>query len=199
MIALAPCDSEQPPVIPSHLLSFRAERGISPFVKRKGLGGCPQFNNWQCIPRSHRFARSRPLTQAKGAYIPLRIHTLSFRAASCHSERNEESPPFVKRKGARGMLACLPPTLCITFPLMYPYKRGSHALSRKVGGCRRISVVSRPNQFAANYACQATSGQLSILRASPAHIAALVRVPLRKRWGRHRPAAHPSGFPPTRE
>ena len=82
------------------------------------------------------------------------------------------------------MLACLPPTLCITFPLMYPYRRGSHALSRKVGGCRRISVVSRPNQFAANYACQAISGQLSILRASPAHIAPLVRAPLRKRRGR---------------
>ena len=104
--------------------------------------------------------------------------------AENHGNHGSKPPPFAKRKGARGMLACLPPTLCITFPLMYPYKRGSHALSRKAGGCRRISVVSRPNQFAANYACQATSGQLSILRASPAHIAPLARVPLRKRWGR---------------
>ena len=36
------------------------------------------------IPRSHRSARSRPLTQAKGAY------PLSFK--TCHSERIEESP-----------------------------------------------------------------------------------------------------------
>ena len=53
-------------------------------------------------------------------------------------------------------------------------------------------MVSRPNQFAANYACQATSGQLSILRASPAHIAALARAPLRKRRGRTSPFAFTS-------
>ena len=35
--------------------------------------------------------------------LPLRTRTLSFRATSCHSERSEESPPFAKRKGARGM------------------------------------------------------------------------------------------------
>ena len=46
-----------------------------------------------------------PCAEAKGAYVfPL----LSFPASPCHSERHsersEESPPFAKRKGARGML-----------------------------------------------------------------------------------------------
>ena len=51
---------------------------ISPFAERKGVRGmhgvegCPSFDchhhpSYPGIPRSHRFACSRPLTQAKGA------------------------------------------------------------------------------------------------------------------------------------
>ena len=54
--------------------------------------------------RSH-FAHRVPLRFAKGdVYILLRIAPRhSERARLCHSERSEESPPFVERKGARGM------------------------------------------------------------------------------------------------
>ena len=52
-----------------------------------------------CIPCEHRFARSRPLTQAKGrVHSPILPHSRS----PCHSERSEESPPFAERKGVKG-------------------------------------------------------------------------------------------------
>ena len=79
------------PASPCH--SERSEES-PPFAKRKGPGGCSQFNNCQRIPRSHRCARSRPLTQAKGAWV-----------AENHGNHGSKPPPFAERKGARGMLA----------------------------------------------------------------------------------------------
>ena len=60
--------------------------GVSALMGRRG------------IPRSHRYARSRPLALKRRGhtYFPLRIHGLSFRAQRGIS-------PFTKRKGAMGM------------------------------------------------------------------------------------------------
>ena len=96
-----------------------------PYVIPAEAGASDGGTNIQSIPRSLRIAP--PYAEAKGAYIyPLReasplsfraqpcrserklvipSATLSFRAQPCHSERSEESSPFAKRKGARGMLA----------------------------------------------------------------------------------------------
>ena len=85
-------------VIPSTPLSFRAQRGISPFAQRKGARGMPPV-----ILAKARIQRERdgkimaifpPSRQSWFKTSPLRIHTTSFRAPP---------GPFAPRKGARGM------------------------------------------------------------------------------------------------
>ena len=88
-------------------MSFRAQRGISPFAKRKGLGGCPRHSREGENPKGRR----------GGEIMAIMVHhvilIMAFpvipSATPCHSERSEESPPFAKRKGARGML--IPPSV----------------------------------------------------------------------------------------
>ena len=60
-------DGKHPPLL-CRFFGLR-EGGVRPppFAERKGVRGMLQPHTAPCIPRSHRFAPSRPLTQAKGA------------------------------------------------------------------------------------------------------------------------------------
>ena len=121
--ACTPCHSER------STLSFRAKRGIFPpsqsvrGARGDALAAVPQAasvkspaicDNYQGIPRSHRSARSRPLTLREGG-VP--SHPLSLRAKhsvipsnpmSFRAKRGISPPPFAKRKGGSGGMPCQP-------------------------------------------------------------------------------------------
>ena len=124
---LTPLSFRAPP------LSFRAQRGNSPFAKRKGVRGmlCP-FDNPQSPPpitaraSPARFA-SRPLTLREGGCRPspslltplsFRAPPLSFRAVRLSFRAQRGNSPFAKRKGVRGMQ---PPFLRSS--TSHPYER----------------------------------------------------------------------------
>ncbi len=174
IVAASPAPTfRTPPVIPSaachsehRTLSFRAKRGIFPpsqsvrGVRGDALAAVPQAasvkspaicDNYQGIPRSHRSARSRPLTLCEGG-VPSQ-HPLSFRAAHCHSERStpchsersEESsfaitpsfhkfPPSQSVRGVRGdALAAVPQAASVKSPAICDNYQGiprSHRSAR---------------------------------------------------------------------
>ena len=90
-------------------MSFRAQRGISPFAERKGARGMPvggvsrnaphpSLPSQFIIPARTPSFRRKPALQRTER--PSRGDGIG--GAGCHSERSEASP-FAERKGARGM------------------------------------------------------------------------------------------------
>ncbi len=102
------------------------------------------------IPRSHRFARSRPLTlKRRGlALSPYAVVVASL--APCHSEYNEESPSVITPSFRK-----FPPSHSV---------RGARGDAPAVPQAASIGLPA---------------GGSSPYGASPAHIALLVRAPLR--------------------
>ena len=92
-------------VIPKHTPchSERSEES-PPFAPVRGLGGCSAcLKNCNAPP----FPVHPPLTSLRSFAPPYAseggVHPITPSRGLCHSERSEESPPFVERKGARGM------------------------------------------------------------------------------------------------